>query len=79
MRLLIDGYNVMFAQGLVGKRYGIDHFRKARTHFLNKLADAAGPRGNAADHGGVPTPPRLPMTSPAIASQGHDDPLRGQR
>lgn len=43
MRLLIDGYNVMFAQGLVGKRYGIDHFRKARTHFLNKLADALGP------------------------------------
>ncbi|AGA27322.1 NYN domain-containing protein [Singulisphaera acidiphila] len=43
MRLLIDGYNVMFAQGLVGKRVGPDHFRKARTQFLNKLSDALGP------------------------------------
>jgi predicted RNA-binding protein with PIN domain len=43
MRLLIDGYNVMFAQGLVGKRIGPDHFRQARTRFLNKLVDALGP------------------------------------
>jgi len=43
MRLLIDGYNVMFAQGLVGKRIGPDQFRQARTRFLNKLSEALGP------------------------------------
>jgi uncharacterized protein len=43
MRFLIDGYNVMFAQGLLGKRFGPDGFRKVRTRFLNELADALGP------------------------------------
>jgi predicted RNA-binding protein with PIN domain len=43
MRFLIDGYNVMYAQGLLGKRFGPDGFRKVRTRFLNELADAFGP------------------------------------
>jgi len=42
MRLLIDGYNVMYALGLLGKRLGPDGFRKVRTRFLNDLADALG-------------------------------------
>jgi predicted RNA-binding protein with PIN domain len=42
MRLLIDGYNLMFAAGLLGKRLGPDGFRKVRTRFLNDLADALG-------------------------------------
>ena len=44
MRYLIDGYNVMYAGGLLdGKRLGSDGFRQARTRFLNDLADALGP------------------------------------
>ena len=39
---LIDGYNVMYALGLLGKRLGPDGFRKVRTRFLNDLADALG-------------------------------------
>ena len=42
MRLLIDGYNVMYALGLLGRRLGPDGFRKVRTRFLNDLADALG-------------------------------------
>src|SRR5690242_1503274 len=38
MRLLIDGYNVMYALGLLEKRFGPDGLRKARTRFLNDLA-----------------------------------------
>src|SRR5262245_33109940 len=43
MRLLIDGYNLMFAKGLAGGPPGPDAFRKARARFLNQLADALGP------------------------------------
>jgi predicted RNA-binding protein with PIN domain len=42
MRFLIDGYNLMFAQGLLGQRFGPDRFRKVRTRFLNELAEALG-------------------------------------
>lgn len=43
MRTLIDGYNVMFAAGLMGQRFGPDGLRKARTRFLNDLARRLGP------------------------------------
>jgi hypothetical protein len=43
MRLLIDGYNLMYAGGLLGKPLRPDGFRKVRTRFLNDLADALGP------------------------------------
>jgi len=43
MRHLIDGYNLMYALGLPGKRQGPDGFRKLRTRFLNDLAAALGP------------------------------------
>ena len=42
MRTLIDGYNLMYALGLLGKRLGPDGFRKVRTRFLNDLAAAMG-------------------------------------
>jgi uncharacterized protein len=42
MRLLIDGYNLMYAVGLLGKRFGPDGFRRVRQRFLNDLADALG-------------------------------------
>jgi uncharacterized protein len=42
MRTLIDGYNLMHALGLLGKRLGPDGFRKVRTRFLNDLAAALG-------------------------------------
>jgi uncharacterized protein len=42
MRTLIDGYNLMYALGLPGKRHGPDGFRKVRTRFLNDLAAALG-------------------------------------
>lgn len=42
MRFLIDGYNLMFAQGLLGKRFGPERFRKVRTRFLNELAEGLG-------------------------------------
>jgi len=42
MRLLIDGYNLMYAAGLLGKRLGPDGFRKVRIRFLNDLAHALG-------------------------------------
>ncbi len=43
MRILIDGYNLMYAGGLLGKKFGPDGFRRIRTRFLNDLADALGP------------------------------------
>jgi predicted RNA-binding protein with PIN domain len=43
MRLLIDGYNLMFALGLLGKRLGPDGFRKVRHRFLNDLAAVLDP------------------------------------
>jgi predicted RNA-binding protein with PIN domain len=43
MRYLIDGYNLMYAAGLLGKKLGADQFRQVRTRFLNKLAAALGP------------------------------------
>src|ERR1700761_4481913 len=42
MRTLIDGYNLMFAAGLMGKRFGPDGLRKARPRFLNDLAGKLG-------------------------------------
>jgi len=43
MRYLIDGYNLMYAGGLLGKRLGSEQFRKVRGRFLNDLVDALGP------------------------------------
>ena len=43
MRLLIDGYNVMYAGGLLGKKFGPDGFRKARHRFLADVAAGYGP------------------------------------
>lgn len=43
MRYLIDGYNVMYAGGLLGKRLGPRGFHRVRTRFLNDLADRLGP------------------------------------
>jgi uncharacterized protein len=45
MRTLIDGYNLMYALGRLGKRHGPDGFRKARDRFLNELAAAIGAVG----------------------------------
>jgi uncharacterized protein len=42
MRYLIDGYNLMYAGGLVPPRLGPDGLRRVRTRFLNDLADALG-------------------------------------
>lgn len=38
MRLLIDGYNVMFAAGLMQPKFGPNGLRHARTRFLERLA-----------------------------------------
>lgn len=43
MRYLIDGYNLMYAQGLMPARRSSDGFRKARERFLRRLAEALGP------------------------------------
>jgi predicted RNA-binding protein with PIN domain len=43
MRTLIDGYNVMFAAGLMGERFGPARFRKVRQRFLNDLASTLDP------------------------------------
>ena len=43
MRTLIDGYNVMFAAGLMARRFGPDGFRKVRQRFLNDLAATLDP------------------------------------
>lgn len=42
MRYLIDGYNLMYAGGLLGKKLGPDAFRRIRTRFLNVLAETLG-------------------------------------
>jgi len=68
MRRLIDGYNVLFAQGLVGKRIGPDQFRQIRTRFLNKLTAALGPVESVLttvvfDASASTTPPDLPPVS----------------
>ena len=38
MRTLIDGYNVMFAAGLMKGKLGPEGFRKVRHRFLNEVA-----------------------------------------
>jgi len=43
MRTLIDGYNLMFAIGLMERKFGPDGFRKVRQRFLNDLAAALDP------------------------------------
>jgi uncharacterized protein len=43
MRTLIDGYNVMFAAGLMGRKFGPEGFRKVRSRFLNDLAATLDP------------------------------------
>ena len=43
MRTLIDGYNLMFAGGLLGQKFGPEGFRKARHRFLNDLASTSDP------------------------------------
>ena len=43
MRTLIDGYNVMFAAGLMGRKFDPAGFRKARQRFLNDLASTLDP------------------------------------
>jgi uncharacterized protein len=43
MRTLIDGYNVMFAAGLMGRKFGPAAFRKVRLRFLNDLAATLDP------------------------------------
>jgi hypothetical protein len=43
MRLLIDGYNLMYERGLMRERFGPDGFRKARHRFLTELAAALDP------------------------------------
>lgn len=42
MRFLIDGYNLMYAFGLLGRRLGPDGLRKVRHRFLNDLAETLG-------------------------------------
>jgi uncharacterized protein len=43
MRTLIDGYNVMFAAGLMGRKFAPAAFRKVRLRFLNDLAATLDP------------------------------------
>jgi predicted RNA-binding protein with PIN domain len=43
MRTLIDGYNVMFAAGLMGRKFRPEAFRKVRLRFLNDLAATLDP------------------------------------
>lgn len=43
MRTLIDGYNLMFALGLLGRRSGPGGLRKVRHRFLNDLASKLEP------------------------------------
>lgn len=43
MRILIDGYNLMHARGLLGRQVSGARFRKARQRFLNDLAGALDP------------------------------------
>lgn len=43
MRTLIDGYNLMYAAGLLGRPLGPEGFRKVRRRFLNDLAASLDP------------------------------------
>lgn len=43
MRTLIDGYNLMYAVGLLGRKLKPDGFRKVRLRFLNDLVAALDP------------------------------------
>jgi uncharacterized protein len=43
MRTLIDGYNVMFAAGMMGRKFDPAGFRKVRQRFLNDLAATLDP------------------------------------
>lgn len=43
LRYLIDGYNLMHALGVMLPRFGPTGLRRARTRFLNDLADTLGP------------------------------------
>ncbi len=43
MRILIDGYNLMHAIGLMPPSFGPDGFRRARKRFLNDLAAGLDP------------------------------------
>jgi uncharacterized protein len=43
MRTLIDGYNVMFAAGLMNRKFRPEGFRKVRLRFLNDLASTMDP------------------------------------
>ena len=43
MRTLIDGYNLMFAAGLMGRKFDPAGFRKVRLRFLNDLAATLDP------------------------------------
>jgi uncharacterized protein len=43
MKLLIDGYNLMYATGYLGRRVGAEAFRKERRRFLNEIAGALDP------------------------------------
>ena len=42
LRILIDGYNLMYAVGALGERLGPDAFRRKRHRFLNDLAARLG-------------------------------------
>ena len=79
MRTLIDGYNLMFADGLPAKRLGPDAFRKARQRFLDKLARGLGPFEAQPDDRRLRRhrPPRQPARRDHL--QGDDDPLRRRR
>lgn len=43
MRILIDGYNLMHARGLMDRKFSPESFRKARRRFLLDLATALDP------------------------------------
>ncbi len=66
MRTLIDGYNLMFAGGLPGRKLGPDGFRKVRLRFLNDLADRLGPveaHLTTVVFDAVDAPPHLPAAA----------------
>jgi predicted RNA-binding protein with PIN domain len=46
MRWLLDGYNVMHANGLLGPKLGREGFRRARRRFLDDLSSALGPEAS---------------------------------
>lgn len=66
MRTLIDGYNVMFAGGLMGRKFGPDEFRQVRQRFLNDLAasmDADAARGTTVVFDAATAPPARSSTA----------------